>query len=84
MGNCQNLPDSDTKKPGHKSKGNSQYLFYPFLPLKFFSVIVSTFTWSRDSHGLFDYESKTLVKKVLKVQASGRSFLIFVDFFQVV
>jgi len=58
MGNCQNLPDTLMKKGSPKSKGPSH-------------VIVSTFTWPRDSHGLFDYESKTLAKKVFKAQSAG-------------
>jgi len=33
---------------------------------------VTSFTWQRDSHGLFDYECKSLTKKVLKVQHTGK------------
>jgi len=58
MGNCQNIPDSATKTSSFKGKGSSQ-------------VIVTSFTWQRDSHGLFDYECKSLTKKVLKVQHTG-------------
>lgn len=58
MGNCQNIPDSGSKQTNFKSKGSSQ-------------VIVTSFTWQRDSHGLFDYECKSLTKKVLKVQHTG-------------
>jgi len=29
-------------------------------------------TWSRDSHGLFDYESRYIQKKNIKTQQSGR------------
>jgi hypothetical protein len=35
-------------------------------------MIVKTLTWPRDSHGLFDYESKNLTKKSLKTQNTGR------------
>ena len=31
-----------------------------------FSVLMKGITWSRDSHGLFDYESRHLTKKTLK------------------
>ena len=30
------------------------------------SVLMKGITWSRDSHGLFDYESRHLTKKTLK------------------
>lgn len=29
-------------------------------------------TWSRDSHGLFDYESKNIAKKNIKTQTGGK------------
>lgn len=32
----------------------------------FYSVLMKGITWSRDSHGLFDYESRHLTKKTLK------------------
>ena len=31
-----------------------------------YSVLMKGITWSRDSHGLFDYESRHLTKKTLK------------------
>mmetsp|Transcript_10129 Transcript_10129/g.8652 ORF Transcript_10129/g.8652 Transcript_10129/m.8652 type:complete len:82 (+) Transcript_10129:113-358(+) len=34
-------------------------------------IIVKSFTWQRDSHGLFDYECKTLTKKSLKATQSS-------------
>lgn len=34
----------------------------------FFSVLMKGITWSRDSHGLFDYESRHLTKKTLRAQ----------------
>ena len=40
----------------------------------FFSVLMKGITWSRDSHGLFDYESRHLTKKTLK--ASFESMII--------
>lgn len=42
--------------------------FYADCSLFFvlFSVLMKGITWSRDSHGLFDYESRHLTKKTLK------------------
>ena len=34
--------------------------------IKSYSVLMKGITWSRDSHGLFDYESRHLTKKTLK------------------
>ena len=34
----------------------------------FLSVLMKGITWSRDSHGLFDYESRHLTKKTLRAQ----------------
>ena len=31
---------------------------------------MEAFIWDRDSHGLFDYECKTMVHKILKVTGS--------------
>lgn len=71
MGNCQNLPEGFAKKFQPKPKGPSKYtLSVPFIH-RFNSLIVSTYTWGRDSHGLFDYESKTLSKKVFKAPHAG-------------
>jgi hypothetical protein len=38
----------------------------------FFSVFLRGVTWIRDSHGLFDYESKSINKKSLKTQNQGK------------
>ncbi len=35
-----------------------------------FRVQIEAFIWDRDSHGLFDYECKTMVHKVLRVTGS--------------
>ena len=32
---------------------------------------MKTLTWTRESHGLFDYESKSIKKKDLKATATG-------------
>lgn len=37
-----------------------------------FSVFLRGVTWIRDSHGLFDYESKSINKKSLKTQNMGK------------
>lgn len=37
-----------------------------------FSVFLRGVTWVRDSHGLFDYESKSITKKSLKTQSFGK------------
>ena len=33
-----------------------------------FRILMKGITWSRDSHGLFDYESRHLTKKTLKAE----------------
>jgi hypothetical protein len=38
----------------------------------FFRVYMRCVTWSRDSHGLFDYESRYISKKNIKSTTSGR------------
>jgi hypothetical protein len=37
-----------------------------------FEVHMRCVTWSRDSHGLFDYESRYIAKKNIKTTTSGR------------
>jgi hypothetical protein len=37
-----------------------------------YSVFLRGVTWIRDSHGLFDYESKSINKKSLKTQNQGK------------
>lgn len=37
-----------------------------------FEVYMRCVTWSRDSHGLFDYESRYISKKNLKSCSGGR------------
>jgi hypothetical protein len=58
MGSCQSVAGVDGKNEP-KQRGKPQ-------------MLIKTFTWSRDSHGLFDYESKTLVKKNMKTTHSGK------------
>jgi len=33
-------------------------------------------TWTRDSHGLFDYESKNIAKKNIKTHTGGKIILV--------
>jgi hypothetical protein len=58
MGNCQDIPNDGSKKSVSRSKGKAQ-------------LVVKTYTWPRDSHGLFDYEGKNLLKKKIKTHHSG-------------
>ena len=37
-----------------------------------YRVFLRAVTWQRDSHGLFDYESKSILKKSLKTIARGK------------
>jgi hypothetical protein len=60
MGSCQSVSSKEVKSD-QKHKGKPQ-------------ILVKTFTWSRDSHGLFDYESKTLAKKNMKSITDGLLF----------
>jgi len=57
MGSCQSVSSKEVRSD-QKHKGKPQ-------------ILIKTFTWSRDSHGLFDYESKTLAKKNLKSIIDG-------------
>ena len=41
-------------------------------PQQNFEVYMRCVTWSRDSHGLFDYESRYINKKNIKTQTGGR------------
>ena len=38
----------------------------------YFSVFLRAVTWMRDSHGLFDYESKSINKKSMKTNSQGK------------
>jgi len=58
MGSCQSISSSESKSDS-RQKSKPQ-------------LVIKSFTWSRDSHGLFDYESKTLTKKNIKSSNSGR------------
>jgi hypothetical protein len=42
------------------------------LPSSKYEVYMRCVTWSRDSHGLFDYESKNIAKKNIKTQTGGK------------
>ena len=45
---------------------NFAHVLTSLFSLISFSVLMKGITWSRDSHGLFDYESRHLTKKTLK------------------
>lgn len=40
------------------------------------SLNVRAFTWNRDSHGLFDYESQSVTKKTFRVKTDARLFRV--------
>ena len=42
------------------------------IPVLFYRVFFRGVTWQRDSHGLFDYESRNISKKNLKTQYTGK------------
>lgn len=42
------------------------------IPQQKYEVYMRCVTWSRDSHGLFDYESKNIAKKNIKTQTGGK------------
>lgn len=44
----------------------------PTVPVPKYEVYMRCVTWSRDSHGLFDYESKNIAKKNIKTQTGGK------------
>ena len=50
------------KKTASKTKEDS----------KVYEVYLRCVTWTRDSHGLFDYESKNIAKKNIKTQTGGK------------
>ena len=39
--------------------------------LLLFRILMKGITWSRDSHGLFDYESRHLTKRTLKADKAN-------------
>jgi hypothetical protein len=40
------------------------------------SVLIKTSTWPRDSHGLFDYESKHVFSRTFKFKAGGNATIV--------
>jgi hypothetical protein len=59
MGNCQTIAEDGEKRSSSKFGGKPH-------------ILIKTFTWARDSHGLFDYESKNLTKKNMKTNNPGK------------
>lgn len=45
------------------------------VPMPMLEVYMRCVTWTRDSHGLFDYESKNIAKKNIKTHTGGRIIL---------
>lgn len=45
---------------------------YKLEPNSYFSVFLRGVTWLRDSHGLFDYESRSINKKSMKTINQGK------------
>ena len=43
-------------------------------------MIIKSYTWHRDSHGLFDYESKNITSNFLKCNYSSNYSLILKQF----
>lgn len=39
--------------------------------------MIKTYTWNRDSHGLFDYESKGIIQNQFKIPEPGRFLKLF-------
>jgi pSer/pThr/pTyr-binding forkhead associated (FHA) protein len=58
MGNSQQSNSDVTKADSSKSKCKSE-------------LLIKSLTWSRDSHGLYDYEGKNFTKKNIKTHRSG-------------
>jgi len=69
--------------PGRPTPVNSVGL--SFIILKFplltyaYRVFLRAVTWLRDSHGLFDYESKSINKKSMKTTTQGKIMRISND-----
>jgi hypothetical protein len=49
-----------------QSVANQQALTPPPCTFSSHIILMKGITWSRDSHGLFDYESKHLTKKTMR------------------
>ncbi len=58
MGNCANLKNKAVLTPQVKN----------------LDLALITYTWTRDSHGLFDYENKSIVKRRLAISNNGFLF----------
>lgn len=55
--------DHKTLVPLHQSEAR---------PAEVFEVFMRCVTWTKDSNGLFDYESKNIAKKNIKTQTGGK------------
>ena len=63
-----------TQKSQHKEIENllNSNLVVQKQPQSNYEVYMRCVTWTRDSHGLFDYESKNIAKKNIKTQTGGK------------
>ena len=67
----QNTQLSAQKTPTKASVSKQVLPAGPSFQQKY-EVYMRCVTWSRDSHGLFDYESKNIAKKNIKTQTGGK------------
>ena len=72
-GHCrQNTQLSAQKTPTKTASGSQQIVPAGLSFQQKYEVYMRCVTWSRDSHGLFDYESKNIAKKNIKTQTGGK------------
>ena len=43
--------------------------------------MIKSYTWAKDSHGLYDYENKEINKKSMTVDSSGKFLFLIFDIF---
>ena len=63
--------DTNTPSQQTQNQGMSQEQVLPTNPTSEPVVFFRAVSWLRDSHGLFDYESRNIVKMSLKTQSQG-------------
>lgn len=69
--NTNNMHTDHTNTPSQQTGGQeaSQDQVMPTNPAQEPVVFFRAVSWLRDSHGLFDYESRNIVKMSLKTQS---------------
>lgn len=72
--NTNNMHTDHTNTPSQPTQGQeaSQDQVMPSNPTQEPVVFFRAVSWLRDSHGLFDYESRNIVKMSLKTQSQGQ------------